>query len=289
MLYRLFATQEEIDKEYDVEKLTPDFYRYGEFNINESKRARDEFECLLDVPYGPTVEETLDIFPAQDADAPIFVFIHGGYWRANSSKDFSWVARGPVARGFTVVIVNYALSPKVTLREITRQSRAAIAWVQRSCNTFSGSRRRIYVAGHSAGGHQVAMLLQTRWMEDYGLPNDVIRGGFAISGLFDLRPVRFSAMQPMLQLTEDIVQTQSPLLHLPDRAPPLLVSVGGAETSEFRRQSADYLHAWKAAGLRGWSFEQPEANHFMTIAGFTDKDSKLCANLKRLAETCDAG
>src|ERR1700719_4748145 len=149
MLYRQFATQEEVDKEYDVEKSVPDFQRYAEFNINESKKARDELECLLDVPFGPTVEETLDIFPAQDPDAPILVFIHGGYWRSNSSKEFSWVARGPVTLGFTVVITNYALCPKVTLPEITRQSRAGIAWVRRSSRTFSGSRRRIYVAGHA--------------------------------------------------------------------------------------------------------------------------------------------
>jgi arylformamidase len=107
--------------------------------------------------------------------------------------------------------------------------------------------------------------------------------------LFDLRPLRLSWLQPRLQLTEDIVQTQSPLLRLPDRAPSLFVSVGGAESSELRRQSADYLHAWKAAGLSGWSFEQPEANHFMAIAGFIDKESKLCASLKRLVETCEAG
>jgi acetyl esterase/lipase len=119
ILYRQFATQDEIDKEYDVEKAAPDFHRYAEFNINESKKARDELESLLDVPFGPTVEETLDIFPAQDPDAPILVFIHGGYWRSNSSKEFSWVARGPVALGFTVVITNYALCPKVTLPEIT--------------------------------------------------------------------------------------------------------------------------------------------------------------------------
>ena len=105
-----------------------------------------------------------------------------------------------------------------------------------------------------------------------------------ICGRFD-----FLGCSPCCQLTEDIVQTQSPLVRLPDRAPPLFVSVGGAESSELRRQSPDYLHAWKAAGLRGWSFEQPEANHFMAIAGFTDRESELCANLKRLAETCDAG
>jgi arylformamidase len=87
---------------------------------------------LLDVSFGSTIEETLDIFPAQDPDAPILVFIHGGYWRSNSSKEFSWVALGPVALGFTVVITNYALCPKVTLPEITRQSRAAIAWVEQN-------------------------------------------------------------------------------------------------------------------------------------------------------------
>jgi len=75
MLYRQFATQEEIDKEYDVENSAPDFSTYAEFNINESKKARDELECLLDVPFGPTVEETFDIFPAQDPDAPIFSFL----------------------------------------------------------------------------------------------------------------------------------------------------------------------------------------------------------------------
>jgi arylformamidase len=133
------------------------------------------------------------------------------------------------------------------------------------------------------------MLLHTRWREDYGLPRDVIRGGIAISGLFDLRPLRFSWLQPMLQLTEDIVQNQSPLLRLPDCAPPLCVSVGGVESSELRRQSTDYLQAWKAAGLRGWSVEQPEANHFMAMAGFIDRESQLCASLKRLVETCEAG
>src|SRR5271167_823253 len=114
MLYRQFATQKEIDEEYDVEK-SAYFPLYAEFYVKESKKARDELESLLDVPFGPTVEETLDIFPAQDPDAPILVFIHGGYWRSNSSKEFSWVARGPVALGFTVVITNYALCPKVTL------------------------------------------------------------------------------------------------------------------------------------------------------------------------------
>jgi arylformamidase len=288
MLYRQFATQEEIDKEYDVEKSVPDFRPYAEFFIKESAKAREELNCALDVPFGPTVEETVDIFPSRDPDAPILVFIHGGYWRILSSKEFSLVARGPVALGFTVIVTNYTLCPKVTLPEITRQSRAVIAWIRHSNKAFNGDRHRVYVAGHSAGGHQVAMLLGTRWAEDYGLPPDVIRGGFAISGLFDLRPLRFSWLQPKLQLTEDVVQTESPQFSLPNRAAPLLLSVGGSESAEFHRQSSDYLRAWKAAGLQGSTFDQPGRNHFTAIEGFVKKDSDLCQQLLTFVKTCEA-
>jgi arylformamidase len=163
-----------------------------------------------------------------------------GYWRRLSSKEFSFVARGPVALGITMVVTNYALCPRVTLPEITRQSRAAIAWLYKTERTFAGDPERIYVSGHSAGGHQVARLLSTNWVEDYGLPPDVIKGGLSISGLFDLLPLRFSFLQPMLQLTADIVHTESPLFTLPRRAAPLVATVGGDESTEFRRQSADY-------------------------------------------------
>src|SRR5258708_18677215 len=126
MLYRQFATQKEIDKEYNVEKSAADFQRHADFYVNESKKARDELECLLDVRFGPTVEETLDIFPAADPHAPILVFIHGGYWRRLGSKEFSFVARGPVAQGISVVFTNYALCPTVRVPPITPPSPAAI-------------------------------------------------------------------------------------------------------------------------------------------------------------------
>src|SRR5579885_2471872 len=231
MLYRQFSKQEEIDLEYNMEATVPNPRRYFDFFVNGSARARRELKCALDVRFGPTVEETIDLFPAADPHAPILVFIHGGYWRRLSSKEFSLVARGPVAQGVSVAITNYALCPKVTLPEITRQSRAAIAWLHTNRDhPLAGGRDRIFVSGHSAGGHQVARLLSTNWREDYGLPADVIKGGIAISGVFDLRPLRFSFLQPMLQLTEEIVQRESPLFNLPDSGKPLMVSVGGDES-----------------------------------------------------------
>ena len=146
-LYRQFSTQQEIDAEYDVEKSVPDFMVYARHFIEESKLARHRLKCELDVPYGATRDEHLDIFPAANRRAPILIFFHGGYWRMLSSKEFSCVALGPAPAGVTVVNVNYSLCPKVTIDEIVRQARAAVAWTYRHAEDFGGDRERIFVSG----------------------------------------------------------------------------------------------------------------------------------------------
>ena len=281
-LYREFQSQEEIDQAYNVELSVPDFSIYADLYINESARARAELDCLLDVPFGPTVDEHLDIFPAADPNAPILVFIHGGYWRILSSKEFSLVAHAPVAAGYTVVVTNYALCPKVSISEITRQSRAAVAWLRRTDLQFNGDREQIYVCGHSAGGHQTAMLLSTDWEGEYKLPADIIKGGLSISGLFDLRPLRYSWLQPKLLLNHDIIERESPLFHLPNSAPPLTITVGGKEPAEFQRQSEDYYQAWRNQGLLAHYEPLTDKNHFDALDGFLDPGSKLMAMLKAL-------
>src|ERR1700710_1120764 len=124
-LYRHFTTHAEIDAEYDVDRSVPDFSVYARHYTEESRLARHRLRAELDVPYGPTRDETLDIFPAAERNAPVFVFIHGGYWRMLSSKEFSCVALGLNQLGITTVVVNYALAPKVSIDEIARQARAA--------------------------------------------------------------------------------------------------------------------------------------------------------------------
>ena len=275
-LYRDFTTQEEIDREYNIENRVGDMRPYIEWFIGNSAKARAELECKLDQRFGPTLEETVDIFPAKRAGAPVLVFVHGGYWRILSSKEFSLVARGLVAHDVTVVVTNYSLCPKVTIAEITRQSRAAIAWLAHNIARYNGDPDRIYVAGHSAGGHQVGMLAVTDWVGEYGLPADVIKGGIPISGLFDLRPFPYSWLQPKLLLTREVIERQSPLFHIPAAGPPLLVTLGGEESSEFHRQSSDFVAAWRARGLSARTFDQPGKNHLQAIAGFEEADSELC-------------
>ncbi len=285
MLYREFSTQEELDAQYNLRNAVPDYPAYSRFYEESSRQARERLKCQLDVAYGPTLAEQLDIFPAARRDAPVLIFIHGGYWCRFSSKEFSFVAEGPVSAGVTTVVINYALCPTVSVGEIVRQSRAAAAWVYTNAGSFGGDPERIFVSGHSAGGHLSAMLAMTDWEVGYGLPADLIKGCSPISGLFDLAPFPYTYLQPQLQLTWDEVLRYSPIRNLPAKAnaaanthfPPMLVSYGEEETPELRRQSEDFLAAWKSSGFEGESLPQPGGDHFSAISGFLKADSLLCA------------
>lgn len=286
-LYRDFKTQENIDLEYNLALSVPDIGHWLEWYTKESATARHKLDCMLDLRFGPTVDETIDIFPAKEPGAPILVFIHGGYWVRCSSKDFSFVANGLVNRGITVAVMNYSLCPKVTMPEITRQSRAAIAWLHREAPRFNGDPSRIFIAGHSAGGQQVGMLTATNWTAEYELPNDIIKGGVPISGVFDLHPLRYSYLQPKLLLTHETILHQSPCLNMPHSGPPLLITVGERETAEFRRQSTEYLQAWQAGGRSGELLLQKGKHHFSAIEDFNDRGSNLCEKLLCFIVQCE--
>jgi arylformamidase len=278
-LYRDFATQEELDAQYDLLVLLPEeAARYGEFCQRESEAARKDLDHHLGVPFGPTLAEHVDVYPAGEG-APVLVYVHGGFWVLRTSREFGFVARGPVSRGVATVVTNYALCPAVTIDEIVRQTRAAVAWAYQNAESFGGDPERIHVAGHSAGGHLVAMLLATDWDKDYGLPANIIKGATAISGLHDLAPFPYTFLQPKVQLTWDQVRKNSPILHLPEWSPPLLVAYGGDETNEFKRQSDDFFVAWKAKGLAGERLVVPGKNHYDIVDGFLDAESPLLSGI----------
>lgn len=275
-LYRNFSTQAEIDAQYDVEQAVPDFTLYARHYVEESRLARHRLNGELDVPYGPTRAETLDIFPAAKRGAPVFIFVHGGYWRMLSSKEFSCVALGPHQLDITTVVVNYALVPWVSIDEITRQTRAAVAWVLRNIERYGGDPSRVVLGGHSAGGHLTAMCLQTAWADDYGLPQNPLAGAILVSGLYDLQPLRYSNMQPLLQLDDGVIRRNSPQFSVRECPTPALITWGDDEPDEFRRQSESYLEAWQQAGNRAKRLPQAGANHFTAIYGFEDPNHVLC-------------
>lgn len=275
-LYRDFVSQAQIDAQYNPSLALTDAAAPGLHYVEKAQQARTQLRCTLDVPYGPTVHETLDIFPADQPNAPVFVFIHGGYWRALSSKEFSGVALGLQPRGITTVVINYALCPFVTLDEITRQARAAVAWTLRNIQHYGGDPRRVALGGHSAGGHLTAMCLHTPWAQDYGLPQDPLAGAVLISGLYDLQPLRYSYLQPMIQLDEGIIRRNSPAFLARPCSTPTWITWGGHESAEFARQASTLHAAWDAVGNTAELRALPGADHFTVLHGFEDPDSALC-------------
>jgi len=262
-LYRSCVTQAQIDAQYNPSLCVADPASEMRHYVERSAHAREALRASLDVPYGPTRAETLDIFPAERSGAPVFVFIHGGYWRSLSSKEFSCVALGLQSLGITTVIPNYALCPDVSIDEITRQMRAAVAWVLRS-------------AGTSAGVHLTAMCLQTRWADDYGLAPDPLRAAVLVSGLFDLEPLRYSYLQAQIQLDDGIIRRNSPVFAVRPCSTPVLITWGDAETEEFARQSRTFHSAWKGAGNASELQAVVGAHHFSAIHGFEIPSSPLC-------------
>jgi arylformamidase len=248
-----------LDRQYELARTVADLEAYIARWQRESAAARAALPCELDVPYGPTRDERLDVFAAGER-APVVVFVHGGYWRRLHKDDCSYVAPAYAAAGATTVVPNYALCPNVTITEIVRQIRAALAWVHDRIGGFGGDPERIYVVGHSAGAHLAAMALLTDWPGDYDRPADLVKGVAAISGIFDLEPIRLCFLNEVLGLTEDEARWMSPIGERPTGDPALLVAVGALETEEFKRQSEEYL----AAAGRGTGLILRGQNHFDT-------------------------
>jgi len=270
-----------LDREYDNRAKVKDAPEWLERYARESAKARAELSCRLDVAYGPSPGETLDVFAAPgSAPAPVHVFIHGGYWHRLDKADGSFVARGLLPAGAAVVVINYALIPTVQMAELVSQCRASIAWVHRHAASFGGDPRRIFVSGHSAGGHLVAMLMSTDWGSE-GLPADVIKAGCGISGLYDLEPIRLCYLNDVLTLTPETARLHSPIHHPPSHAGPLLLTVGALEGPEYLRQSHALARTWSSRGLRCEAVEMAGHHHFSIIAELEEPASDLSRRLVR--------
>lgn len=279
--YRDLQSQAAIDEQYNPSLALTDKTAPALHYARASKLARSSLDCHLDLAFGASLAETLDVFPAAEPNAPVFVFLHGGYWRANTSKEFSCVALGLKPLGITTVVVNYALCPYVTIDEIVRQTRAALAWTLRHIAQYGGDPTRVAVGGHSAGGQLTAMALQTDWQRDYGLPADPFKAGLLISGIYDITPLRYSYLQPLIQLDDGLVQRNSPLFSVRPCTTPIWTTWGALESREFERQANTFHEAWRATGNQGELCAVPQTNHFSVIHGFEKPESELSQWLAR--------
>jgi arylformamidase len=234
------------DQMYNNRARVPDFASYFAQWAADSESARALLDGLTDIAYGSGPSETLDIFPAAQAKAPVLVFIHGGYWRSLDKSDHSFVAPAAVGQGVCVVVPNYALCPAVTISDIVMQMVKALAWVWRCVDRWGGDPSRIHIAGHSAGGHLAAMMMACQWTRyQSDLPPDLVKSVLSISGLYELDSVmRSPVLQSSLQLTESEVLRCSPAW-MPAPASGSLISVAGAlESDAFIRYNQLIQVAW---------------------------------------------
>lgn len=222
----------------------------------------------LDIPYGDSDAEMLDLFFADAADAPVHMYIHGGYWQSNTRKSSSFVARPLVDAGAHVAVVDYALCPAVTIDEIGRQIRAALAWLWREAERFGGDPDRVTVSGHSCGGQLVGMAMATDWgaFAD-GLPQDLVKGGVSVSGLFDLAPLVDTTINAKVGMDMETARRNSPLSMEPATPAPLALYWGGDEADAFRWQSETMAETWGVKGVETVTEAVPGANHFTVLTG----------------------
>ncbi len=271
-----------LTREYNNRELVPEHPQFLARWTERSAAARRTMSARLDLRYGPGEGETLDLFPARKGDGTCMMFIHGGYWRALDKSDFSFLAPPWVEAGVSLAVVNYDLCPKVSMEEIVRQMLRASRWLWLHAEEYGMDQDRLYVAGHSAGGHLTAMLMAALYPAfDARLPKNLWKGGLAISGLYDLRPMLLvDFLQPDLRLDEESALRLSPAFLPPATRAPVMTAVGGSESREFHRQNAVLGERWNA--VLAADIPMPGRHHFSVMDALAEPESALSQGARRL-------
>ena len=271
----LVLTPEFVERGYNNRAAVADHPRWFAKYSELSAKARARHRHTLDLRYGGAPRQTLDLFLPQGDARGTFVFIHGGYWRSLDKADFHFVAGPLTEQGMAVAVANYDLCPAVSIARIVDACRKLMVWVAKQGPQHGATADNVVVGGHSAGGHLAAMMFATDW-DALGLDRDPFVGGISLSGVHDLKPLVLASMNSDLRLTNAEAARISPVNHVSLSPAPLLVAVGGAETTEFLRQSQLLWDAWPdtcrpAAGpliLAG-------KHHFSVVADHADPESEL--------------
>jgi arylformamidase len=270
-----------LDANYNLRAAVPEHPAYFARYEAESTTFRERAQSRLDLAYGDGPGQGIDLFLPQDPAPPLLVFIHGGYWQRFDRKDFSFVAAPLVAAGAAVALLGYDLAPAVDMDRIVAEVRQGIAWLYRQGAAQGVDAERIFLAGHSAGGHLAAMALATDWRGQWGLPADLIKGVCAISGVFDLEPIRLCYLNDVLALDAEQARRNSPL-HLPPGAPcPVTVVVGELETAAFHDQSRAFAAKLQAAGWPCELVVQPAVDHFAIIMSMAEPGTPIVQTICR--------
>jgi arylformamidase len=269
--------QQELDDAYDQSKYAPNIQQVlKRYDVN-SEHVRARLGAPKRLAYGPTPLEAFDLYPARGQNPPVqnlpvHVFVHGGAWRVGLARNYAFQAETFVRAGAHFITLDFTnvVETKGELMPMADQVRRALAWIYRNAGSFGGDANRIWLSGHSSGGHLAGVLLTTDWQKDFGLPKDIIKGGVCCSGIFDLKPARLSARSSYVTFTDEVEHALSPQRHLDQLNCPVIVAHGTYETPEFQRQTRDFAAAVKAAGKPVELLVGEGYNHFEMAETFAN-------------------
>ncbi len=264
-------TSEFVEREYNNRALVPEHAAFFARWERDSAYVRQTLECETDVAYGPDARHRVDLFPAPHPRGTL-VFIHGGYWRSLDKSMFSWLAAPYVAAGIGVAMPNYRLAPAVRIDDIVEDAIAATNWLMLNGVKHRMATERVVLSGHSAGGHLTAALFATPWSQLHFDPARIV-GGVPISGIADFEPIRRFSFNTDFRLDAAAVQRLDLHTRVPTLDAPLVVAVGGSESSEFIRQSRLLADAWRAH-VRAL-LVMPGYNHFSVVDAFAERGQPL--------------
>jgi acetyl esterase/lipase len=238
-----------------------------------SDALRKTWGGRIDLRYGDGERERLDVFSCGRRGAPTVVYIHGGYWQFNDKEPYAFVGESLLPAGFNLALVEYTLAPEARMDRIVDEIGRAVAWIIENAGELDGDPDRVLVTGHSAGGHLTAVAMS----------DSRVAGGVAISGIYDLEPIRLNYLNDKLGLDPEEAERNSPLLRLPTRAGPLVVTVGLDELPELVRQSEEYAAAWRERGLSGRYLPLAGHEHFSILEEMARPGGAIFAAIRDLA------
>jgi arylformamidase len=254
--------QAALDRAYDQAAWAPNMQEVLQRRAAASDAVRARLGPPRRAAYGPTSIEQLDVFATTRPNAPIMVFLHGGAWRGGEARAQAFAAELFLQAGAHLVLPDFATVMDVGLDGMVDQVRRAVAWVERHAADFGGDPGRMYVGGHSSGGHLAANVLVTDWAKDFGLPADLVKGGLCVSGMYDLKAVRLSARSSYVRFDDRIEHELSPQRHLDRLRAPVVVAYGERDSPEFQRQSREFAAALDRAGRLRALLVGQGLNHF---------------------------
>lgn len=250
---------ENYDKQFDLKRIYHSRPYYLGINSLQSFIASKRLNCELDIPYGVTDGQKVDVFPAAEKNSPVFIFIHGGYFKALDKKHYRFIASNLTKKEYTTVLVNYDLAPQVTVAEIVKQVIDAFCWIVDNVAQWNGDISKTTLCGHSVGAFLAAKILE---QEAFNQSEVAIEKTLLLSGLYDLEPMKRSYLNKDLYLTREDVTALSPIYFQLQQNSRVLICVGEDETNEFVRQSSLYADKLTTDKYDNQLLVLPQTNHY---------------------------